>query len=297
MTPAELAKKIRTLEIRTRREVTDVLAGEYKSAFRGAGMEFDEVREYQPGDDVRSIDWNVTARQGRPFIKRFHEERELTVFFAVDLSASSRYGSGSISMSELAAEICASLAFAAVRSNDKVGLMLFTDRVELFIPPAKGVTHAMHIVRQVLAFKPSGRGTDIAGALSYIARVLRKRAVLFLVSDFIGGGEYQQEMGMLARRHDVVAISLADPFTAELPDAGLVEMEDAETGEVFLADTSDAGLRRAWHDANATERAAISARFRKSGVDELHLTAGEDFIRPLGTFLRQREHRRNAASH
>jgi uncharacterized protein (DUF58 family) len=255
-------------------------------------MEFDEVREYQPGDDVRSIDWNVTARQGRPFIKRFHEERELTVFFAVDLSPSSRYGSGTVSMAEVAAEICACLAFSAVRSNDKVGLLLFTDRIELFIPPAKGVAHAMSIISRVLSFKPAGSGTDLAGAMAYLGRVLHKRSVLFLVSDFIGGSDYRREMTILARRHDCVAVTLADPLQDTLPQAGLVEMEDAETGEIFLADTSDARIRAAYHGAVQEEKRRLAEILRKSGVDQLALTAGEDYIRSLGAFLRRRENRR-----
>ncbi len=292
MLPAELAKKIRQLEIRTRKEVTDILAGDYKSAFRGTGMEFDEVREYTPGDEVRSIDWNVTARQGRPFIKRFQEERELTVFFAVDLSASGCYGAGGTSKNELAAELCAILSLAAVKNNDKVGLMLFTDRTELFIPPAKGVTHAMRIVREVLGYQPVGRGTDLAGAAGYLARALKKRAVVFFISDFLQGGNYDQELQHLARRHDLVALALDDAAELTLPDAGLVEVMDAESGRRVLVDTGSAAVRRAYETAIRNRIAASTARLRRLGVEQLRLAAGTEYVGALAAFLRRRTGRR-----
>ena len=292
MLPSELAKKIRQLEIRTRKEVTDVLAGDYKSAFRGAGMEFDEVREYLPGDDVRSIDWNVTARQGRPFIKRFQEERELTVFFAVDLSASGFYGAGQTSKNDLAAELCATLAFSAVKSNDKVGLLLFTDRTELFIPPVKGTARAMRVVREVLGFRPQGTGTDLAGAVNFLARVLKKRAVVFLISDFIGGGEYDKPLRLLAQRHDVVALQLTDETELTLSNDGLVEMQDAETGEVVLVDTASRAVRDAFAAEAARRQALLTTRLRRLGVDQLALAAGRDFVHDLSAFLKRRTQRR-----
>ena len=292
MLPSELAKKIRRLEIRTRKEVTDVLAGDYKSAFRGAGMEFDEVREYQPGDDVRSIDWNVTARQGRPFIKRFQEERELTVFFAVDLSASGLYGAGQTSKNDLAAELCATLAFSAVTNNDKIGLLLFTDRTELFIPPVQGNTSAMRLIRVVLGFRPQGTGTDLAGALNFLARVLKKRAVVFLISDFIGGGDYDQPLQMLARRHDVVALQLNDASEQFLPNAGLIEMQDAETGESILVDTSSRAVRDAFALNTARRQTLLTSRLQRLGVDQLALTTGMDFIRDLSGLLQRRTRRK-----
>ncbi|MBP5300987.1 MAG: DUF58 domain-containing protein [Victivallales bacterium] len=292
MLPPDLAKKIRQLEIRTRKEVTDVLAGEYKSAFRGAGMEFDEVREYQPGDDVRSIDWNVTARQGRPFIKRFQEERELTVFFAVDLSGSGRYGAGASSKNDLAAELCATLAFSAVKNDDKVGLLLFTDRTELFIPPVKGTARAMRVVREVLGFHPQGTGTDLAGALDFLARVLKKRAVVFLISDFIGGGDYDKPLQLLARRHDVVALQLTDESELALPNAGLLEMQDAETGQTILVDTASRAVRDAFAADAARRQAVLTARLQRLGVDQLQLPAGHDFLRELSGFLRRRTRRK-----
>ena len=292
MLPSELAKKIRQLEIRTRKEVTDVLSGEYKSAFRGVGMEFDEVREYQPGDDVRSIDWNVTARQGRPFIKRFQEERELTVFFAVDLSASGLYGAGQTSKNDLAAELCATLAFSAVKNNDKIGLLLFTDRTELFIPPVKGTTRAMRIIREVLGFHPQGTGTDLVGALNLLARVLKKRAVIFLISDFIGGGDYDQPLQLLAQRHDLVALQLNDASEQILPNAGLIEMQDAETGETILVDTANRAVRNAFAADALRRQALLTSRLQRLGVDQLALTTGHDFIRDLSSFLRRRTRRK-----
>ena len=292
MLPSELAKRIRQLEIRTRKEVTDVLAGDYKSAFRGAGMEFDEVREYLPGDDVRSIDWNVTARQGRPFIKRFQEERELTVFFAVDLSASGYYGAGKSSKNDLAAELCATLAFSAVKNNDKVGLLLFTDRTELFIPPVKGTTRAMRVIREVLGFRPQGTGTDLAGAVNFLARVLKKRAVVFLISDFIGGGDYDKPLQLLARRHDVVALQLTDDSEMALPNAGLIEMQDAETGETILVDTASRAVRDAFAADSARRQALLTSRLQHLGVDQLPLATGHDFIRDLSAFLKRRTRRK-----
>lgn len=288
-TASEITKKIRRIELTTRKTVTEALAGDYKSAFRGSGMEFDEVREYQPGDDVRSIDWNVTARQGRPFIKRFHEERELTVFLAVDLSASGRYGAGTSSKNDLAAEICATLAFSAIKSNDKVGLLLFTDCIELFIPPAKGLTHAMRLIREVLGFQPRGRGTDIASAMDFLGKALHKRAVVFLVSDFIGDKNCDQALRRTAHRHDLVALSLSDPSEAQLPDAGVVEIEDAETGERMLVDTSSAAVRDAYALHAAQREDALRQRLQRNGIDALHLNVGEDFAKPLTAFMRRRK--------
>lgn len=292
MLPSELSSKIRQIEIRTRKTVTDVLAGEYKSAFKGSGMEFDEVREYTPGDEVRTIDWNVTARQGRPFVKRYQEERELTVFFAVDLSASGRYGTGTASKNDLAAELCATLAFSAVKSNDKAGLLLFTDRIELFIPPAKGATHAMRLIREVLGFTPKGRGTDIAGALDYLAKVLRKRAVVFLISDFIQGGDYDQQLQRLSRRHDLVSLSISDAGESCLEDVGLIEVADAETGEQLLIDTGSAAVRAAYAESAAARLAALNNRFKRLGVDQLHLETGREYLHELSLFLRRRKHLR-----
>ena len=288
MTPEELSKKIRRLEIRTRREVTEALAGDYKSAFRGSGMEFDEVREYQPGDEVRQIDWNVTARQGRPFVKRFQEERELTVFLAVDVSASMRTGQGAASCADLAAELTATLAFSAVKSNDKAGLLLYSDRVERFLPPRKGAPHAMRILHDALGCQPAGRGTGLGAALEQIGRVLRHRAVVFILSDFLGGGDYDQALRRLALRHDVIALALDAADEGRLPEEGLVEFEDAESGERRLVDCSSPAVRRAYAAAALSRRTELDLRLRRAGAGILHLTAGSDFLPALAAYLRHR---------
>ena len=294
MISRELARKIRYIQIYTSKTVNDVLAGEYQSAFKGSGMEFDEVREYQPGDEVRSIDWNVTARQGRPYVKRFHEERELTVVFAVDMSASGRFGSGSQSKGELAAELCALLSFSAVKSNDKVGLLLFTDKVEKYIPPAKGGTHALRLIGEVLGFQPSGRGTDLAGALDYLGRVIRRRCVLFLVSDFqqpeSAAEGFARLARILARRHDLIAIGVADPREREMPDVGLLELEDAVTGETVLLDTGSQAIRRRFSAQSAEWQAGLRSALRGMGIDFLELSTSGDYVRSLVQFFRHREH-------
>lgn len=283
-----LTKKLRRIEIRSRKEATDALAGDFKSAFRGAGIEFDEVREYLPGDDVRSIDWNVTARQGRPFIKRFQEERELTVFFLVDCSASGHFGGGNDCLNDLSAELCATLAFSAIKSNDKVGLALFTDRIERFIPPAKGPTHAMRLIREVLGHVSQGTGTDLPGALDFLARALKKRAVVFLISDFQNSGDFERPMTLLAQKHDLVVLPLRDPSIETLPDAGLIEMRDAESGQRFLVDTSSRKVREAYAERIRQRNLMLSTRLKRLGVDHLPLSLGEDCTRTLAAFLKRR---------
>ncbi len=291
MIRSDLAGKIRHLQIRTKRLVDAVLAGEYRSAFRGTGMEFDEVREYQPGDDVRSIDWNVTARQGRPFIKRFHEERELTVVFAVDMSASGRFGTVSQTKNELSAEFCALLSFSAVRSNDKAGLLLFTDRIERYLPPAKGTGHAMRLVREVLGFTPRHDGTDLCAALDFLGRVLHRRAVVFLISDFQTEG-YLSPLRRLARSHDVIPVLVADPFEAALPNLGLIELGDAETGEHRLFDSGSAAGRALFRRLAADWRRRTLEQFRASRLDCLELTTGLDYRARLAAFFRRRKQAR-----
>lgn len=243
MIPAELAKKIRYIQIYTSKAVNDVLAGEYHSVFKGQGMEFDEVREYQPGDEVRSIDWNVTARTGIPHVKRFEEERELTVTFLVDLSASGEFGSRSKLKNEVAAEICALLAFSAIKNNDKVGLVVFTDEVELYVPPAKGTSHVLRLIRNLLEFKPRQARTNIAGAIDFLAKVTNKRSVVFLVSDFLEA-DCERSLRIMGKRHDVIAISVTDPVEVKMPNVGLVELEDAETGELIQIDTGSVAFRK-----------------------------------------------------
>jgi uncharacterized protein (DUF58 family) len=291
MIPKELAKRIRSIQIFTSKAVNDVLAGEYESVFKGRGMEFDEVREYQPGDDVRSIDWNVTARTGKPFVKRFREERELTVVFLVDLSGSGSFGSRRRLKNEGAAEVCAMLAFAAIKNNDKVGLIVFTDQVEMFIPPQKGTRHVLRVIRDILSFKPSRVGTDISAALDYLGRVLARRAVVFLISDFQAEG-YARALRVLNRRHDMIAITIKDPREASLPDVGMVELEDAETGETALIDTGSPAVRRSYELLEAKRSAALKELFRSMSVDQIEIETGRDYVPNLVSFFRKRERRR-----
>ncbi len=290
MISKELAKKIRLIEIATRRAVNDTLAGEYHSVFKGRGMEFDEVREYAPGDDVRTIDWNVTARTGTPYVKRFVEERELTVFLVVDLSGSGEFGSSEQLKNEVAAELCALLAFSAIKNNDKVGVVAFTDRVEKFIPPKKGSSHVLRLVRDLLKFEPEGCGTDLGAALEFVGRVARRRAIVFLISDFLAHG-YLKPLRLVAGRHDLVAVALADPLEHALPDVGLVELEDSESGERLTLDTSSAEIRGRYKALARVRERERQELFRTTGVDEVRVVAGEDYVRDLMSFFRQRERR------
>jgi uncharacterized protein (DUF58 family) len=289
--PREVLRRVRELEIRTRRQVKDILAGQYSSVFKGRGIEFSEVREYSPGDDVRTIDWNVTARFGHPYVKRFVEERELTVVLALDGSASGRFGSGRAWKSERAAEAAAILAAAAIRNNDKVGLVIFSDRVERYVRPEKGRTHVLRVIREALFFRPQGTRTRIASALEHVSNVQKRRAVVFLISDFLDSG-YDDLLRAAARRHDVIAVSMTDPREKELPPAGLVSLEDAETGDVRLVDTSSRRVRRAF-EAAARERVETRrALLRRAGVDEIALRADEPAFGALLEFFRMREGRR-----
>ena len=290
MITKELAKKIRVLQITTRKVVNDVLAGEYGSVFRGRGMEFDEVREYMPGDEIRSIDWNVTARTGHPYVKRFVEERELTVMFLVDLSASGAFGSVRKLKNEIAAELCALLAFSAVKNNDKVGLVVFADRVEMFIPPKKGTKHVLRVIRELLNFKPRPASTDIEGALDYLGRVTTKRSVVFLVSDFQAEG-FEKKMRVLGKRHDLIAVTIVDPREVRLPDVGLIELEDSETGETVLVDTSSAAVRKRYERLGREEQARLKGLFSSMGVDQIEVMTDRDYVPGLISFFRTREKR------
>jgi len=289
--PADLARRVRRLEIRARRLVSERLHGQYSSVFRGRGLEFSEVRAYQPGDDVRIIDWNVTARMVTPYVKKFVEERELTVVMAVDISGSQQFGSGTSTKVEVAAELSALLTFAAARSNDLTGLLTFTDRVEQFVAPAKGQRHALRIVRDVLGAQPEGRGTTIAAAVSHLQGALRHRAVVFLISDFLDSG-FESTLRYAARRHDIVALALLDPREIELPDVGLVELEDAESGGRAWLDTSDDGSRQAFEQR---ARRAWSERLRtlaSVGVDVVPVRTDRDHMAPLIAYLQARARRR-----
>jgi len=290
MIPKELIKKIRRIEISTNRLVNDVFSGQYHSTFKGQGMEFIEVREYQPGDDVRNIDWNVTARYGFPFIKKFREERELTVVLLVDLSRSGMFGTTRNLKEEIAAEIGALLAFSAIKNNDKVGLILFTDQVEKFVPPKKGQQHVLRLIREMLYFKPQGRGTDIDQALTFLSQVLTKRAVVFLISDFLNKG-FERSLKMANRRHDIVAIKITDLREVELPKIGLIELEDSETGEQMLIDTNDLRVREYFCDYNAQEEAERNRLFRSINIDHIDILTSESYVEPLVRFFRMRAKR------
>lgn len=290
MIPREILKQVRRIELSTRGLVNDVLSGEYHSVFKGRGMNFAEVREYQYGDDIRTIDWNVTARNGSPFVKIHEEERELTVMLVVDLSASGEFGTRGRFKGEVAVEICALLAFSAIKNNDKVGLIIFTDRVEKFVPPRKGRRHVLRVLRELLYHRPEGKGTDIAAALEYLNRVQRKRAVTFLVSDFQDDG-FEKPLAVAGRRHDLVAVRLRDARESELPSLGIVAMEDPETGARLMVDTSRPSFRKRFAETVAARREALDRRLRRSRVDVIDIETGEPYDRPLMRFFRERARR------
>jgi len=288
--PPEILRQVRLIELRTRGLVNSLFAGEYHSVFKGQGMEFAEVREYQPGDEVRSIDWNVTARMRRPFVKRYVEERELTVMLAVDLSGSERFGTARRFKSELATELGAVLAMSAVRNNDRVGILLFTDRVEHVVPPSKGRRHAMRVIRDLLVHEPEGRGTDLAGALEYLRRMLRQKTIVFIVSDFLAPG-VERPLKLLAQRHDVVACTVEDPSELALPDIGLARLADPETGQTIFVDTSDPAVRARFAETALEEREGRKRLFRRLAIDEIAVRTDAGIIEPLLRFFRQRETR------
>ncbi|MBI3416202.1 MAG: DUF58 domain-containing protein [Verrucomicrobia bacterium] len=315
MIPREILKKIRQIEIRTSRLVSESLAGQYHSVFKGQGMNFDEVREYQPGDEVRAIDWNVTARMNHPFIKKFVEERELTLMLLVDLSGSGLFGSGEQSKRELAAEIASVLAFSAIRNNDKVGLILFTDIVEKFIPPRKGRRHVLRVIREILFSEPKQRGTDINAALEFLVRVTPHRSIAVVISDFLGQSSPsraeiaahlrrrtvlsdtlgQASFAMLRqanRRHDVVAVQITDRFELELPALGRLVLKDAETGEVVEINTGDARKLRAFAERQSKAQADLGRLFRSAGIDSIQLRTDQAYASVLGRFFETREKRR-----
>jgi uncharacterized protein (DUF58 family) len=291
MTPLELARKVKALQLTTRHLVTEVFAGEYSSAFKGRGIEFADVREYQPGDDVRTIDWNVTARACRPFVKRFNEERELTILLCVDVSASGDFGTGSHDKRELAAELAAVIAFAATKKNDRVGLLLFSDHVERFVPPAKGTRHVLRMIRDLLAFEPTGRGTSIRTAADHAARLLHRRSVVMVISDFLDE-DPAGALQVLSRRHDVVAMHISDPREGELPPVGLVDAVDPETGRRVLLDTSNRRVRE-FYAADAGQRRERLARdLARLGADAVAISTDRAYIHDLIEFFRKRELRR-----
>ncbi|MBI4309290.1 MAG: DUF58 domain-containing protein [Candidatus Omnitrophica bacterium] len=296
MIPKEILAKIRRIEITTSHLVSDVFAGAYHSVFKGRGMEFDEVREYQMGDDIRSIDWNVTARTGVAHVKKYVEERELTVMVLVDASASTHFGSVKELKNTLAAEIAAVLAFSAIRNNDKVGLMIFTGQIELFIPPRKGKSHVLRVIREALYFQPRGRATDINGALEYLTKVMRRKSVVFVISDFFendqsAGGGFQKSMRIANKYHDVIAITLNDPREAVLPRCALVELADAETGRRVVVDTSDERVRLRYQRQAAARLDARGRLFQAMGVDHIDVHTHGSYAKALIGFFAQRRRR------
>jgi uncharacterized protein (DUF58 family) len=286
----ELLKKIRRLHIRTSHMASDVFAGHYHSTFKGQGMEFEEVREYQAGDDVRTIDWNVTARQGRPFVKRFREERELTVMLLVDVSGSHRFGTAGQLKRDLTAEIGATLAFSAIKNNDKVGLVAFSDRIERYVKPDKGTRHVLRVIRELLTLQATGEGTDVGEALGYLNRTSRRRAVVFLLSDFQAEG-YEQQMRISRRRHDLIPIVISDPRERKLPRMRFIELLDIEKGEAVTVDASSARFRQAYQQRAIEEAEQRRQVFRRMKADAIELTTGQSFIEPLTLFFRTREAR------
>ncbi len=290
MIPKEILKKVKRIEITTRGMVNDVFSGEYHSVFKGRGMEFSEVREYQIGDDIRTIDWNVTARMGHPYVKVFEEERELTVMLLVDVSSSGNFGTFERMKGEIAIEICALLAFSAIKNNDKVGLIIFTDEIEKFIPPKKGKSHVLRVLRELLYHKPKGTQTDIANALEYLNRITKRRSVVFLVSDFINTG-YEKALQIANRRHDMVAITITDPREIELPDVGFIELEDAETGELVLVDTSYSEVRSVYARQSSQDIQSRNKFFKSINVDHIDIQTDKPYVEPLIKFFRMRAKR------
>lgn len=290
METEEILKKIRGLEIKTRALVETAFAGDYHSVFKGRGMNFEDVREYQPGDEIRSIDWNVTARLGSPFVKKFTEERELTVMLIVDVSASGNFGSASQSKRELAAEVACLLAFSAIRNNDKVGLLLFSDRLELFIAPKKGRSHTLRIIREILFFQPQGRGTDAAAALDHFNKIITRRAVVFLISDF-QAPDFSRELSVTARRHDLIAVRIQDEREQTLPRLGIIRLEDAESGDQIEINTADRNVRDRFRALAEKKQSEITTVLRRNRIDAINLRTGDNYLPALRTFFKQRERR------
>ncbi len=291
MIPKEVLKKVRQIHIRTAKLVNELFAGEYVSTFKGRGIEFQEVREYQPGDDVSSIDWNVTARMGHPFIKRFVEEREMTVMLLVDASGSGKFGSAGLLKKEQAAELAAVLAFSAIRNNDKVGLIIFTDEVEKYIPPKKGARHVLRVIREILYFQPQRRQTSLAKALDFLNKVMTRRAVAFVISDFMSP-EYSKPMRVSARRHDLIAVEVVDPRELQLPRVGFVQLEDSETGELSLVNTRNKRFCEAYAGLGEARLKKDQQLFRSCGMDRILIRTDQSYVLPVQRFFRERERRR-----
>ncbi len=291
MIPKEIYKQVKNIEIRTTRLVDSTFGGQYESVFKGHGIEFSEVREYYPGDDIRTIDWNVTARTGDPYVKIFHEERELTVIFAVDVSSSFHFGSGKKLKSEIAAEICALLAFSAVKNNDKIGLLIFSDKIEKNIPVKKGSKHVLRVIREILYYEPESKGTNIRLGLETLNRFLTRRAVIFLISDFFDDG-YEQSLKILARYHDVIAINIFDPRERDIPSVGYIELEDPETGRTLFINTNNSKFRERYKQNAAQYIQKADSFFKSKGIDKIDININESYVKPLRNFFQIREKRR-----
>ena len=290
MIPKEILKKVKRIEIATRGLVNDVFSGEYHSVFKGRGMEFAEVREYQFGDDIRNIDWNVTARSDHPYVKVFDEERELTVMLMVDVSSSGNFGTTNQMKGEVAAELCAVLAFSAIKNNDKVGLMIFSDRIEKFIPPRKGKQHVLRVIREILYFKPEESRTNLSVALEYLSRVIKRKSIVFLISDFLTE-DYEKALQVANKKHDIIAIDIIDPREVEMPSVGLLELEDAETGETVMVDTSNPAIRGSFYSQSKEERDTRETFFKSIGVDNININTDRSYVEPITKFFRMRAKR------
>ncbi len=290
METRDILKKVRQVEIKTRGIVEEIFSGEYHSVFKGRGIEFAEVREYLPGDDIRSVDWNVTARMGHPYVKLFEEERELTLMLLCDFSSSGYFGSVKQLKIEVAVEVAALLAFSALKNHDKVGLLLFTDTIEKFVPPRKGKRHVLRILRELISFQPERAGTNIKEALKYFSRVQARRSIAFLISDFWDRG-YEDALRLVGKKHDLIALALRDPREEEIPAVGLLKLQDAETGEEFWLDTCDKRVRREYLQIVQSRRQTLGQLFKSSGVDQVELRVDQDYVRPLSTFFQKRARR------
>lgn len=291
MEASELLKKVRRIEIKTRGLSNQIFSGEYHSAFKGRGMAFSEVRQYQPGDDVRTIDWNVTARFNEPFVKVFEEERELTVMLVVDVSASKDFGTNKQFKKDLVTELCAVLSFSAIQNNDKIGLIFFSDRIEKFIPPKKGKSHTLRIIRELLEFTPEHNNTNIAQALQYLTSAIKKRSIVFVISDFLDSN-FETALRIAAKKHDIVAIRIFDERERMLPDVGLMRVRDAETGTTAWVDTANPETRAGYRSWWAHHEMMLSSAFARSGVDAVRIGTSESYITPLRTFFKTREQKR-----
>lgn len=286
----DILRRVRKIELRTRGLVRESFGGEYHSCFKGEGIDFEDFREYQPGDEVRSIDWNVTARMGHPFVKKFTEEREMTVFVCVDISASGNYGSHGPSKRELMAEVAALLTFSALQNKDKVGLLLFTDEVELYLPPRKGVGHALRLIREILLFEPEGHKTSLAAPTDLLKNAVRKRSLVFLLSDFLFEDDLSSELRLVNRKHDLVAIQVSDPAELAIPAVGRVRLEDPETGRQVEVNTSNPRVRRAYNEAAKAWQEGIDSEFKRLGIDKISLRTDEEYLPALHGFFKRRDH-------